>query len=107
MKVCLHAGSLTPVNNQKIMGTKTLNTNEMGITGSVGAAAVLLTLGYQLESSDRDSEGDFLFVFKQQDGIDDAMEQFDKGDLTVSAKEYYDRLSILLSFHRAQLDKSV
>lgn len=78
---------------------KELGTNEMGITGCIGTAAALLTLGYQLESIDDLGECGSLFIFKQQSGTDKMIDKYDSGNLTVPAKEYCKVLTRLLSEH--------
>lgn len=79
------------------MNGKELNTDEVGVTGCIGTAAALITLGYQIESIDDFGGNGPLFIFKQHRGTDEAIGKYEAGNLTVPAKAYCKVLTRFLS----------
>jgi hypothetical protein len=70
-------------------------------TYDLGCSAALLSAGFELLSVNKSNPYKSLFVFRQEDDIEDAVEQYFADRLEVKARRYFDNLKALKnSLHR-------
>lgn len=61
----------------------------------LGCCAALLCAHYQLAGLDRNTPGKTQFIVYRDDGLDEAVENYWAGQLSVDARQYFDTLRML------------
>ncbi len=61
----------------------------------LGAAATLVTCGFQIEDTKRDTNGRTYFIFQETAALDEAMNGYFSNTLHVVARKYFDSIKML------------
>lgn len=64
-------------------------------TFDLGCSATLISVGFELMSLDKSNPRKVLFVFKNQVGIDEIVNDYFSGKLQVSARALFDNIKML------------
>lgn len=61
----------------------------------LGAAATLVTCGFQIEDTKRDTNGRTYFVFQETAALDEAVNGYYTDTLQVKARKFFDNIKML------------
>ncbi len=83
--------------------TNQLQSNENYLTNpqdyfcsfDLGCCAALLSIGYELETLNKDNPRKVAFILKRANGIDIAINNYWSSDLKVDARTYFDNIKML------------
>lgn len=64
-------------------------------TTDLGLAATIVTLGYELESLDRDNPSRVRFVFKRLGDLDEVVQAYWRNELTINPLAYFGNVKLM------------